>query len=266
MSLLVLILTTPYFSFNSKAAEIPTDNAVLKEQGKADQPEIPSLFKLLVWNIQKAESGKKWQSDFRHLAINNDIILLQEGYQNNTYNNTINTFSQMLWLFATSFIYQGFETGVAIGTKIRPIQTQWLRSPGREPLLNSPKMSILSHFNIKNSHQKLLIANIHGINFVGNNTFEEQINQVLEVLEKHQGPIVFAGDFNTWNSSRFTFLKTKTQSIGLKEIDFKEDPRYLKLDYVFYRQLIPEESKILSSIDSSDHYPITINFNSKDKN
>ncbi len=258
----VVLMALFIFRSQTQASEIPPDNSTLIEKGQAEQTELQQIFKLLVWNIQKAESGEKWQSDFQKLASQNDVLLLQEGYLNSIYEKTVNTITRFLWLFATSFIYQGHETGVVIGTKIKPIKTQWLRSPGREPLLNSPKMAIISKFNLAQSHLKLLVANIHGINFVSNNTFYEHISQVISALETHQGPIIFAGDFNTWNTGRLNYLKEQCERLGLSAVKFNEDPRYLPLDHIYYRNLKPQEAKVLSSINSSDHYPLTITFSS----
>lgn len=242
------------------SSDIPADNSVLIERGNAEQSELPPKFKMLVWNIQKAEAGERWQKDFQSLAAENDVLLLQEGYLNSIYENTVDSISNVLWLFATSFIYQGHETGVTTGTRIKPFATQWLRSPGREPLVNSPKMSLLTQFNYSDSPQKLLIANIHGINFVANNVFNDQINQVVTALEKHQGPMIFAGDFNTWNDGRMNLLKKKCKQLGLSEVVFKDDTRKIQLDHIFYRDLTPHQPQILSKINSSDHYPLSITF------
>lgn len=262
-SLLRFLLFAPVLLLAGPSAaepEIPTDDRVLSQTGHFVASELPETFRLLVWNIHKAEDGPAWQRDFHHLAMNNDIILLQEGHQIPTYKEVIGQLPDKLWSFATSFIYRGHDTGVATGSSIKPLNTQWLRSPGREPLVNSPKMTILSEFQIAESQESLLVANMHGINFVTNGTFYEHVTQVISVIKKHKGPLVFAGDFNTWNSSRMEFLTTHCDSQGMSMVSFKNESRRIPLDHVFYRGLVPHKSEILNSITTSDHLPVAVEF------
>lgn len=242
------------------AAAIPSDDQVLIQTGKAEHASLPNQFKVLIWNVHKAEDGTQWQNDFLKLSAQSDIALIQEAYLNTIYRTTIDSISHFLFLFATSFIYNSYETGVSTGSHTKPIQTQWLRSTGREPIVNSPKMTLLTQYNLSQNKFNLLIANIHGINFVTNSTFFEQVNQVVQAIEKHDGPLIFAGDFNTWNDGRMKYLTEACKKLGLTHLQFKEEPRSLALDHVFYRNLLPIQSKILSEVRSSDHYPLSITF------
>jgi endonuclease/exonuclease/phosphatase (EEP) superfamily protein YafD len=261
--MLKLLALNPYLVFGGPTAaypDVPTDENVLKQSGKYVHESLAERFNLLVWNIHKAEDGSIWQQDFKTLSQQSDIVLLQEGHQSPVYQNATEELSTMLWSFVTSFVYKGFDTGVVIGSNTKPLKTSWLRSPGREPLLASPKMTALSEFDISVTKNNLLIANIHGINFVTNGTFYDHINQVIAALQKHDGPLIFAGDFNTWNSGRFKFLSESCEKLGLKIVNFKQDPRKLPLDHIFYRGLTPTSSEILESITSSDHLPLRVGF------
>ncbi len=252
----VLLLAGP----SAAEPEIPADDKVLSQTGHSNKTKLPSNFKILVWNIHKAEDGPAWQRDFHHLASNNDVILLQEGYQVQTYKEVIGQLPNVLWSFATSFVYRGFETGVVTGSSAKPVNTRWLRSPGREPLVQSPKMTILSEFDIIGSDENLLVANIHGINFVTNGTFYDHVTQVVMAIEKHKGPLIFAGDFNTWNSSRRDFLQSHCDKLGLSMVDFKIEPRNNPIDHIFYRGLVPNNSEVLAKINTSDHLPLSVEF------
>lgn len=240
--------------------DIPPDHQVLVQSGHAIQTQLPHRFKLLVWNVHKAEGGPVWQRDFHRLSLKSDLILLQEGYRVRTYDEVTGQLPDILWSFATSFVHQGFDTGVVTGSSTKPLKTSWLRSPGREPIVNSPKMTIVSEFDLPGRQEHLLVANIHAINFVMNGTFYEQISQVLKAFESHHGPIIFAGDFNTWNEARLSFLKSRAEQQGLKMVTFQKDSRLLALDHVFYRGLRPTKMEILDHIDSSDHFPLHLEF------
>ena len=258
-NLFLALIMSPFLLWqipSEAQAPIPADPHVLQQSGQATRSQLPALIKILVWNIQKAQAGEAWQNDFLSLSSKSDLVLLQEGYRIETFNHATSQLRGFLWSFVTSFFHQGYETGVVIGSPSQPLKTFWLRSPGREPFVDSPKMTILSEFDLPERDDHLLVANIHAINFVTNGTFYEQITPVLKAIEQHRGPVLFAGDFNTWNSARFTFVETRAAQLGLKIINFPEDPRRLVLDHVFYRGLKPQKARVLNQIESSDHFPL----------
>ncbi|MFX6334837.1 hypothetical protein ABTF54_19430, partial [Acinetobacter baumannii] len=75
-------------------------------------------------------------------------------------------FKGMSYFMANAFTFKGFLTGVMGGYLSEPSQLEFRRSPQREPILNSPKMSLLASFTMVGG-KPLKIVNVHGINFVG---------------------------------------------------------------------------------------------------
>ncbi len=73
------------------------------------------------------------------------------------------------------------------------------------------------------------------------------------------GHVVFAGDFNTWNKERFTYLDGKLKAIGFTYAHF-EQRGLLKLDHIWVRDVAIESTLCDYSNHSSDHYPITMRF------
>jgi endonuclease/exonuclease/phosphatase (EEP) superfamily protein YafD len=240
--------------------QIPVDQKVLIQKGHAKRKALPSEIQILVWNIHKAQDGRAWQNDFHRLSSQSDLILLQEGHEVPHYEEVTGQLPDFLWSFATSFLYQGRATGVVTGASTTPLKTTWLRSPVREPIANSPKMALFSEFDLENQPENLLAINIHAINFVTNSSFYRHIDQVLQKLEEHKGPILFAGDFNTWNSSRLNYLLRKMTRLNIQHVEFENDQRFMPLDHVFFRGLKIQTKTILESIKTSDHYPIVIKF------
>ena len=57
---------------------------------------------------------------------------------------------------------------------------------------------MLQWFPITGTDQQLLVVNVHAINFVMLHTFEAFIKQLISAMKNHHGPILLAGDFNTW--------------------------------------------------------------------
>ena len=111
-----------------------------------------------------------------------------------------------------------------------------------EPLALLPKSSLLTYYPIKNTQQTLLVANIHAINFtLGTGRFTQQLLEIKEILAQHSGPIVFAGDFNTWSDQREAVLDQiiGDKKSGLLKVEFTSTVEHLawrrRLDHIFFR-------------------------------
>ena len=73
----------------------------------------------------------------------------------------------------------------------------------REPWIRTPKAVGITEFALTDSQQTLAVVNIHGINFtLGVGDFARQLADIRSVIEAHEGPVIVAGDFNTWNRRR----------------------------------------------------------------
>ncbi|WP_374029340.1 endonuclease/exonuclease/phosphatase family protein [Bdellovibrio bacteriovorus] len=239
---------------------IPDDRDVLTQFGTCHQEYLPAHFQVLVWNIKKGEAKADWARDFEIFTPRSDLVLLQESMIDNFVPAIALRQKDFCWDFATSFLDGKDATGVMNGGLTTPLSVQFLRSPGREPIANTPKMVILNEYVIANSQETLLIANIHGLNFVQNKLNREQILQVAAVLKKHTGPVIFAGDFNSWNQDRLAYLDEILNPLGLQKLKFKNDHRRLKLDHIYVRGLTTVDTNIHHDINSSDHKPLTAEF------
>ena len=82
------------------------------------------------------------------------------------------------------------------------------------------------------------------------------------IIQTHQGPVLFAGDFNVWDLSRQKAISDLAQKNNLESIQFKNDKfikkfRIYPLDRAFVRGLRPIKAEVIKDIDSSDHKPIS---------
>jgi endonuclease/exonuclease/phosphatase (EEP) superfamily protein YafD len=267
--LLTLTLETSERSYANQSSSfiiIPENKAVL-EQSPPICPSIDEnseVIKLVVWNIAKAGKPDLAQ-DLTHLADNNDLILIQEATNGPTISSSLDPlcFGKS---FAKSFIYDysSEATGVLTAWNSRPTKTDFLRSSAREPLLGSPKMILLNWFKIPGRKEELLVANVHAINFVNIEMFRQQMVDLFARLVTHRGPMIVAGDFNTWSAKRTKILLQLAKQIRLEEMSFHPDFRTktfgYALDHAFYRGLIPTSGEVPSNITSSDHAPILAKF------
>jgi endonuclease/exonuclease/phosphatase (EEP) superfamily protein YafD len=72
------------------------------------------------------------------------------------------------------------------------------------------------------TRETLAIVNVHSINFeLVLDAFRAQVEGLADVLAGHRGPIIFGGDFNTWNDARDAVLRETTARLGLTEVQLR---------------------------------------------
>lgn len=257
---------------------LPAGNAHAKRWGLAKKYEIPSMaqshitlgqsteselnpnsIKVLVWNILKAER-KNWLSDFLNVSGDKDILLLQEGYLSERMQFAFNTLDSFRFDMGVSFLYKkdnNTPTGTVIGSRVSPVDSSLVRTHDLEPFIKTPKTITYATYPIAGSDKTLLALNIHGINFANHSAFVNHINQAVELIMAHDGPIVFAGDFNTRTKKRMSHLKNIMTFLGLREVGFRNDKRMKVfgniLDHAFVKDLLVKDSNVLKDLKSSDH-------------
>ena len=65
--------------------------------------------------------------------------------------------------------------------------------------MHSPKAT---NYALPNQ-QLLLSVNLHAINFtLGISDLKQQLDDAADIMRHHTGPIIFAGDLNTWSDER----------------------------------------------------------------
>jgi endonuclease/exonuclease/phosphatase (EEP) superfamily protein YafD len=151
-------------------------------------------------------------------------------------------------------------------SRVKPLRSCGQRTA--EPIIRYPKTSLISYYPVEGMNENLLVANIHGINFTfGVGAYKEQIENLYDVMKYHNGPIVLAGDFNTWSDKRMLIVDDLAQRLSLESLDYASHNRTVvfgnALDHVFYRGLEPVEHDTWY-VTSSDHNPTRVSFRVKD--
>ncbi len=126
--------------------------------------------------------------------------------------------------------------------------------------------SSLITFHDMGQNIKLLVANIHAINFVTAKVFKEEIERIETQISNFKGPVIVAGDFNTWSEKKIKILEEFAKRLSLVEVIFQDDKHIKKvfnkrLDYIFYKGLHVEVSKAIKNTKLSDHNPLIVKFN-----
>jgi endonuclease/exonuclease/phosphatase (EEP) superfamily protein YafD len=147
---------------------------------------------------------------------------------------------------------------------VRSVKNACVQTQAREPLVRTPKATLITQYKITGMPDKtLLVVNIHAINFVDDKYFFRQLQRLQSIIKQHQGPVLFAGDFNTWNEARFAKLQQLvTKRLGMQEIPIPPETRQTSLglvvDHAFVRGLTYSSVIDLSqTIHSSNHEPLS---------
>lgn len=220
----------------------------------------PDRISILSWNIYKGQR-EGWQDDLLRLGGTSDILILQEATLNKELRHFLGKHNQY-WNFNSAFSYKGFESGVLVAADIQPLDSCGMRQ--NEPVIGLPKATLVNIYRMRNSDAKLLVANIHGINFsLGMGAYRQQIDDLQAILQNHSGPIILAGDFNNWSDKRNTVISNLVNQLDLSQLEPEEGQKTTvfgdPVDHVMFRQLIPV-SHFVHQVSSSDHNPLTATF------
>ncbi len=235
---------------NSENSEniIHFDEQIVTRPNEADE------FTVLSWNAYKY-SSKNYFPDLKKLAQISDVLMLQEVLHSTSWQSKFTQQLPFSFAFYKSFCTNDDQaTGVQSGARFKLMNTINLVSPGREPITNTPKVSGISRIDIP-GHGSVLMVNTHALNFNAGNSFEEHITQIANYIATQPGPVIWAGDFNTWNSSRQKFLDKKTKALGFINVNPINDDRRQILDHIYVRGFTVINAEVLKQT-SSDHKPL----------
>ncbi len=225
----------------------------------------PAHISLINWNIYKAQR-ENWAHDFKQFIAAQDLLLLQEAVASPQLKSMLNQ-RHLYWNLNTAFYLNSYETGVLTASTIKPVYSCGLRTT--EPLIRMPKTALISVYPVAGSDKKLLVANLHGINFtLGTEAYAEQIQNMVSIVKQHTGPVIIAGDFNTWSEQRIVLVNDMAQKLSLQTVTYDIHNRVRvfghALDHVFYRGLEVTHEEVIK-VSSSDHNPIKVVFRLAEK-
>jgi endonuclease/exonuclease/phosphatase (EEP) superfamily protein YafD len=235
------------------------------ESSPAQKTELDSSdFKMLTWNVLRGKEDG-WKEDFKHLTEYKDILTIQEARLTDDLREVLKE-GHYNWDLSAAFKYRGADTGVLTASKLEPDFTCTFRI--KEPLISIPKTVLVTLYPLSNTDKSLMVVNIHSINFsLGTEEFYTQLQKVETILLKHNGPMIFSGDVNTWSEKRLAILKDLSIRLGLKAVTFNKHDRTKvfghDIDHIYYRELTVSDATVIK-VDSSDHNPMLVSFRLKE--
>ncbi len=218
---------------------------------------------VLVWNIYKQQKDD-WKAALNSLTISSDLVLLQEASLTPELKQFVVDKSYSAELVRAFDI---FDTSAGVLTLAKESAEKVCAHTAIEPWLRLPKSALLSEYPLSDK-QTLMVVNIHAINFtLGTEDYKNQIEALSQEVKQHDGPLIIAGDFNSWSNDRLETLQQQVKTLDLKEVLFTPDDRMrfitgLPLDHIFYRGLEVTEAHSMKS-NASDHNPLQVSFSLK---
>lgn len=230
---------------------------------KLKEETLPSEFGLLCWNIHKQNDKICFDKHFESLLMQYkiDLIALQEVKINKNRQSVFDCFHLS---FAPNLKIFNNIYGVMNGSCTPKIATFSLLSRHKESIIATHKSAIFSSYSLQNG-KTLLLVNLHAINFRGNKIYNKEMDQIVEALRHHEGALIVAGDFNSWNQKRMETLTKLAHTLHLQSVTMnhghliKSFMRY-KLDHIFYRGVHLQESQVIDTAKHSDHNALYARF------
>ncbi len=224
---------------------------------------LSNIFSLLCWNVHKEMGQHKFNQNFYLLQqlYNPDLILLQEAVLTPL---TQQQLPQYTYLSAVNIKIWQKAFGVLTATKSSFSELLSLKTLHRELHIMTKKSLLITAHLLENENH-LTVVNLHAINFVPASIFIKEIDRLLHHLSTIKGPLIVAGDFNTWHTKRLIHIETFANAIELTQAPL-ENANHIKhlftkpLDHLYYRGLKLIEARAIDTKKISDHNPIYARF------
>lgn len=220
----------------------------------------PEGFSVLSWNSHKG-SQPGWEDDLAIRGQAADFVLLQEAALDAELKALLKKFASE-WLLAVAFQLGEDDIGILSAGRVPAHFSCALREP--EPLIKIPKVILASTYPINGTDRELLIINVHLVNFsIGSEAVQKQAEALKAIVDQHSGPVIIAGDFNTWSEERQSLIREKMAEIGLAAVEFDPDNRVEffsnVVDGLYFRGLEVEKA-VSHIVETSDHNPLEVHF------
>ncbi len=215
-----------------------------------------NALRVLTWNLHKNDDAG-WDTDLARFAAESDLLLIQEAALTPELRHVVEA-AGYRWMLASALRWNGREMGVMTAARIEPASACAQRS--QEPLLQVPKTALIAYYPVRGSREALAVANVHALNFaLGLADYRRQLEAVAAELRRHDGPVIFAGDLNTWTAERAAVVTEIAASLDLVAVVPADDARTrffgLQVDHLYVRGL-EVVSASTPSVQSSDHNPV----------
>lgn len=225
---------------------------------------VPKNFGLLCWNVHKNNATHPDFKSYLHNIIieeNIDFVLLQEASFRDNKHCMLSEFS---FDAAANLEVKGKFYGVLTASKVNSQKAEAYLSEGKESFIRTHKSLLVSMYPFED-RTMLLVFNVHAINFRETKRYSKELERFVALAKDHKGPIIIAGDFNTWNKKRMQKLDEIKERLSLKAVPFNQADKVKSfmgnhLDFILYRDLELLGHNVHKNHKLSDHNPLCVKF------
>jgi endonuclease/exonuclease/phosphatase (EEP) superfamily protein YafD len=207
----------------------------------------------------KGAGGLLFEHDFRVLMYSADLVLTQEALISER---SLRTYSLPGFQAIHGASYRrldGLRDGVMTLTRANAgSHMQRIVCKYPEPIFKTPKAALVSFFDWAGIDRPVMVVNIHATLVRSKRGAMDEIGHLVEHLPDHDGPIILAGDFNTFTRGYLEGVAQVLGGLGLHLIKIGDDPRSRTsaLDQIFVRGLKVRWLTVDTTIKNSDHFPL----------
>ena len=229
---------------------------------------LEDTFGIFCWNINKNNPDPGFPLYLQNIARRKkvDFLLFQEARFKNRGSCSFGNFT---FDAAANLELKGTFYGVLTASKIESKSAKAYLSDEKEGMIGTHKSLLLSQY-LFGDGTPLLILNIHAINFRESQSYRRELKKFMERIRDFEGPMIVAGDFNSWNPARTLELREFREALGLASVSFSEEKKIKSflgnhLDFIFYRGLRLLDSAVFDNHTLSDHNPLYALFQKNSK-
>lgn len=254
-------------AFSRFFQKIPVSEAHTTFGSARDRELKSNSIKVLVWNIKKTQE-KTWPVEFSEFARGKDLFLIQEAYDTNRFLDVIKSYDGFRWDMGKSFtykLYNNHATGTMVGSTAEPEEVLVTHTQDHEPMTNTPKALTYARYGLEGTDKALLVVSVHMINFTTMGPFKRGMLQARSEIERHDGPVILAGDFNTHHPQRTNYLMKMMKELKFTTVDAINNHQRMKfkltghfLDHGFVRGLKVKYAEVIGKAKGSDHKPLVM--------
>ncbi|WP_457606010.1 endonuclease/exonuclease/phosphatase family protein [Nitratifractor sp.] len=223
---------------------------------------LPGRFSLLCWNLHKRNPGEEaFLSYLQTLARRYDLQLLL--FQEMPLDPEPFQWDGFSWEAAANLRVGGRHFGVLSACRTPALTSESRLSDHAEGFCGPKKSLLLTRYPLEGG-EVLTVLNLHAINFRENGAYARELEWLVEHLKDCTGPLIVAGDFNSWSGTRERLLGEFAGRLSLRRVEFGkgEVASFLghPLDAIFYRGLSCLGGTVLRKHGLSDHHPLIAEF------
>lgn len=217
---------------------------------------LPAHFSVLVWNVHKLSFTRLNQCLPLH---HYDLCLLQEAHIPASGTDQ----PHHPWAMSPNLQRHARHFGVLTASRFGLRTVHQHLSHQRELQLLTHKSALLTHHPLADG-RTLCVLNVHLLLTAPRRTLHRELTLLADQVAEHSGPIITAGDFNSWSRPRLKLLQKWAEQLSLhwptpRQTHHVRHHRQRPLDHLLYRGLRLEAFYALD-VPCSDHNPLVARF------